>query len=217
MVSDFGFQYLLAPRDRQVGSRIVHAHDHDVVSRLEAVRHVEREAGVAAAMMSGGLAVDPDERLIIDGPEIQQHPAALPLARHTERAPVPDHVVKARVADPAQLRLEGVGHQNALRERPAAGEPALAKPGVLVVELELPPAIQGEPVGPHEIRPGMLGAGNRLYRRWRGLTGGLPCDPSWHGRHGGEERGGCEDPSNASERDMRHRPSEGRAPPGRMR
>src|SRR3954453_18787282 len=101
---------------------------------------------MTAAVPAGGAAVHPDGGLVIDGPELQDEAASLPCGRQGDGPAIPQDAVEARVANPAQAALERVRHHDRFREAPAAFEPSLRQPAVLVVELEFPPSVQGLPV-----------------------------------------------------------------------
>ena len=100
--------------------------------------------------------------------------------------------MKRGIADAALGRLEGEGHDDGAAELLRAGRPVLRQPGVGIVELELPLAVQALPLFALELRLGIFGTRD-LLRRGDG-TGGrqdqqashadIICKPGYFGLNG---------------------------------
>jgi hypothetical protein len=107
---------LLAAR-LQAGAVVVLGTDgHGVLAGLQPLRDVERERRIAAPVLAGRLAVDPDFGLVVDRAEVQQNAAACPGFRQAEGAPVPDRRHEIEAADAGQSALRAEGHQDGIGE-----------------------------------------------------------------------------------------------------
>ena len=92
-----------------------------------------------------------------------RHDAALHLLRDSERAAVPDHRMDlVRRAKAGSLCLIGKGNGDLQRELGARLHPAFANALVLIVESELPHAVEIEKGFTNKIRTRMLRAGDRI-------------------------------------------------------
>src|SRR5690606_13239927 len=96
--------------------------------------------------------------VVVDRLEVQQDAPAGPCRGDADGAPVPDRLHEVGVAHAGQLRLRAEGDGDGAGE-PGAGEPAL-QAAVAAVDLELPGAVEAQPLGPGELRARVLGAGN---------------------------------------------------------
>ncbi len=160
-----GLPVLLAAGLLDVGAVVGRAHHDDVRVgrglRVEQVGDVDGERGLAALVPDGVPAVDPHVGLVVDGAEVQQQPVALrtraQVGGDRERPAVPERRVVPVVADPRGGRLRGERHDDLACEpvRRRRGVPALAQPGVRVVEREGPRPVERPPA----VRADELGAG----------------------------------------------------------
>ena len=71
---------------------------------------------------------------------------------------VPDHAVERTVADGAAVCFKGEGYKDAAVKVGLAVVPALAQTEVVIVEGEIPEAIEVDPFGAAELRPGIFGS-----------------------------------------------------------
>ena len=183
---------------------IPHGDDHGVRAAVQQVGDVVGEGVEAAAVGGPGLpVVDPHGRAPVTGAEVELHAAAVPVRRDREGALVPELVVLGD--PPLDAGERGLGderHPDLLGER---GGP----PGVRRGDGEVPDPVEIGPVGPGELRAGVLGQrvvdrdlagprgghrrglrGPRPGRRGRGAGGGdgedRACQERQHGQHGGE-------------------------------
>ena len=107
---------LLAARLQSGAVVVLGADGHGVLARLERFRDVQRERRVAAPVLAGRLAVDPDFGLVVDRAEMQQDSAACPIFREAEHAPVPDRWHEIEAADAGQGAFGAEGHQDGIRK-----------------------------------------------------------------------------------------------------
>src|SRR5205823_5502308 len=103
---------------------IKHA-DDDLIRTLalDRVGDVETERVVSPAMRADLFAVDPDRRLPIDGAEVQQDVAIVPILRDLKRAAIPDMIVV--LLNPRQRRLNRKRHEDFLVELLLLTQPAI--------------------------------------------------------------------------------------------
>jgi hypothetical protein len=125
---------LLAARFGQVLGVVLGA-DDDLVRplRAEQIGDVAAEGGVAAFVVAGVAAVDPDRGLVVDGAEAEHQPLAFAQRGCLEATAIPDRAGELLVADAAERRLRREGHA----DRPV--EPNVLRPGefALAIEREL--------------------------------------------------------------------------------
>src|SRR5262249_39993622 len=138
---------LLAARQRAVSRGVPRPHYDHVVPCLEAVGYIERERDVAASVTSDLIAVDPDNRFVINRAEVEQHAPRAPGLRYLDRAAIPHDVVKRCVANSTQLALKAVGHLNRPGESVIARIPALCQPAIGIIEFEFPRSVERLPIG----------------------------------------------------------------------
>ena len=144
------------------------------------VGDVEAERGVPARVGADEVAVDPDTRLVVHGPEVEEDAAAArpavraPLRRalghrrRLELALVPARGVVARVADATARGLRREGNLDHVRPRLRTIDVGRNVVALGVVEAEPPGAVERVPAGAAE-----LGAGVR-HRRGGALVEGRP-------------------------------------------
>jgi hypothetical protein len=118
-----------------------------LAGRAQCLGDVEAEWSVAATVGAKLAAIDPDGRFPIHGAEMEQHAvlaAAIdcPIARRGEGPAIPYPFVDLFAqADAGERCLVGERDEDAARER-SAGGPAIRTALVLIIEGELPQAIQ---------------------------------------------------------------------------
>jgi len=149
---------LLAARLLEVERVVERAHDELLLAVAQDVRDVDAERDPAALVHGEPLAVHPDRRLVVDGPEAQPQAAAVRDRRRAERPPVPAGPEHAGVADAAGRGLRGERHPDLTVERDAAGH---ARPCV-GVERELPAAVEARPVAAQQGAGMVVGHGGGL-------------------------------------------------------
>ncbi len=132
--------------------------DLHLAARGGEIAEVGGEGGEAAAVADHLGAVHPDRRVVVDGAEVQQHPAARPRGGRGESAPVPDGLQEVGVADAGECGLGGEGHEDLAAE--FAVEESAFEAAVPLVGLELPGPVQVEPVATDELRSRVLRAGD---------------------------------------------------------
>jgi hypothetical protein len=124
--------------------------DHELVLPGQTAE-VDGEVRVAAPVLSELAAVEEDGGPPVDGREAEQHAPAAPALGHVHGPPVADPLVDLCVrADAGQRRFERPRHDD--RPWPAAGE------------LDLPRAVEAQPLRPRRLRERMTahrGAGPR--------------------------------------------------------
>src|SRR5829696_4810117 len=141
---------LFSPWFRQIG-RVVVGADHYALQRplVQQIGDVERERRVAALVLAAGAAIDPDGRTVIDRTEVQQDAAAIGWPHEAKVAAVPARMIEALVTHAARRRLRRERHRDgAIPEH--VGGPAIDR---IVVERELPLAVEGHPAFAHELWP----------------------------------------------------------------
>ena len=152
---------LLATRLRAVrGVARAHGDDRFLGRRRHAVQ-VTSKWREPAAMAPYFDAVDPHRGVVVDGLEMQQDAAARPLRRNGHVAAIPDGVKVVVVLDSRQPGLRAKGHgdgavQLALQEPPV-------DPAISLIDLELPLAVEAQPMRAHKLRAGILVTRCRHY------------------------------------------------------
>ncbi len=154
---------LLPARDVAVLRGVLHAHGDVVGAGVYEGGDVELEGRVTAFMLAAEPAVGPHRGAVIDGAEVQQDAAAFPFIGQQEHAAIPDIGVEAWVADAAFGAFEAKRHQDRLAEILGAVGPIVLDSNVFVVELELPGAVQVQPLF-------ALKLGLRVFRAGNGLV-----------------------------------------------
>jgi hypothetical protein len=105
--------------------------------------------------------IDPDGRVLVDSLEVQYGVLPRPVGRDRHGRPVPDRLEEVDVLDPGQLRLRRERYDDPLRQL-AIPDPAL-ETRIGPIDLELPLAVQVQPLRPNELRTRVLRA--RLAHR----------------------------------------------------
>jgi hypothetical protein len=125
--------------------------------------------------------VHPHSRVLIDRLEMQQQPSTKPPGRDPCRASIPDRFHEVPLADTRQLRLRAERHHDLARQPPFE-KPAL-KSVIRSIDLELPDAVQTQPLLADELRPRILRLRNLCHdgRELWGLTGGCLQDLKGNG------------------------------------
>ncbi len=121
---------------------------------LDMVGQLELERRVPALEAADLLAVEPAGRQPVAGADHDEDAASLPVGRYADRPLVPRDV--GLVLDAGQLRAPRERHVDRQRKLRLAGRPVARQPRVLLVETELPRAVQVDPQRPLKVRPGML-------------------------------------------------------------
>ena len=169
----FRLPVLLAARDEAVRRGVGGSHHQSVVPAFEKMGNLKMERNVSALMVSGLFTVDPNLGAVVHRTKMEKNPFPPPATRRPKAAPVPHDIVKVRLPDAAQFALKSERHDDSLRKPPLTAIPALAEAGIGVVPLELPLAVQIQPVCAHELgtgifRPGYIsGLGGRTNREQR--------------------------------------------------
>jgi hypothetical protein len=140
---------------------VFHPQDDPVRPRPQIRRDVQAEWDVAAPVLGGFLAVDPNGRDIIDRPEVQKQVAVGPILVRFELPGIPDSLVDRPVSDTGKATLVGEGHEDAVRQPNVLFEPPVSQSDVAIVESELPFAVQRDPFATNKIRPWIFGSGFR--------------------------------------------------------
>lgn len=106
---------LLAARLTKVGGVVVCAHHHRLArSAIQKARDFDGEGGVPAGVHDGGVAVDPDRRVVIYRAEVQQESITSIESRRLEGKTIPACAKEASVSDAAGGRLRAEGDANTL-------------------------------------------------------------------------------------------------------
>ena len=132
------------------------------------VAQVAAEGREAAAVASHLDAVHPHRRVMIHRLEVQQRASPGPCHRDGHFAPIPDGFQEVVVADARELRFRAEGHEDAVAQ--LALQQAALEAAVPLVKLELPFAVEAEPVAAHELGTRIFTAG---YLRHFNLLGAL--------------------------------------------
>ncbi len=167
-----GLGALLADRER-VGLVAVLHPDGDLLVAGAAQRRgdVGAESGEAALVAGHLPAVHPDGGDLIDGPEVQQQTAAVPVGRNLKCSAVPHLVVMA--SDPRQCRFRWVRDENPLAVR--VGSRRRGQQRHSAAAQVTPHAVEGEPAGSRHLRARVVRQrvgrshqrGPRRRQRWR--------------------------------------------------
>jgi hypothetical protein len=103
-------------------------------------------------------AVDPDGRIVFHRLETEYDLASCPFVGNGDGAPIPDGIHEIGVLDARELRLRAKWDHNAVFE--LALVQAACKSTVATVGLELPLAVETQPIGTDKLRTGVLGTWN---------------------------------------------------------
>ena len=143
---------------------VLHPH-HQVVacSRLYLPADVEGERRACAIVRAHFMAVDEDMCLVVGGTEVQANLATSPLRRDANLSLIPHGRNEVGVADARQLAFRTERHGNLTLQ---AGDilPAAFMARQSEVEVEVPSAVQAQPVSPLELRTG-------IFTAWYGFCG----------------------------------------------
>ena len=126
---------------------------------LRQVRNIEGKGRIAPFMTTQILAVQPHIRLVIHRAEMQQAAEGAQLFRKDEIPFVPYRVAMLLAVDAAELALVGEGNLDLQGIIPAR-VPFFFLPRVFPVKSKAPGAVQGHPIFPLPVGPGMLGPKN---------------------------------------------------------
>ena len=115
--------------------------------------------GIATAMLTEELAIQPDAGDVIHRAEVQQEPLAAQRGRNLELSPIPHmRQVIRRQTKARESAFRAEGHHDSLREV-TARRPAVLLPFSLGINLKLPLAVQVQPRLALEIRARMFWPG----------------------------------------------------------
>lgn len=103
-------------------------------------------------------AVNPHRGAVIHRAKVQQNLLVAPVVRNANSAAVPNAGVKREIPDATQRRFEGVGDEDSVLEYTGAPVPSLLESPVVIVELEIPKAIQIQPLLTDKLGAGIFGA-----------------------------------------------------------
>ena len=107
-----GLERLLAPRLVPGAGGVLHGHPQAVVVGVQRVGDVERKGPVAAPVAAHQMPVDLHRAGVIHGPEVEQHPAALPRGWGKAAVVVEPLAGPERPPHAGGFCLRGVGHQD---------------------------------------------------------------------------------------------------------
>ena len=107
-----GLERLLAPRLVPGTGGVLHSHPQAVVVGVQRVGDVERKGPVAAPVAAHQMPVDLHRAGVIHGPEVEQHPAALPCGRGKAAVVVEPLAGPERPPHTGGFCLRGVGYQD---------------------------------------------------------------------------------------------------------
>jgi hypothetical protein len=172
---------LFASRLREVLWIVERADDNleDAVSCVcRGGRDVCGKRRVSAAMSRNQLVVDPDGRLVINGPEVQEHAAASDECGRGDATAIPTRRVEAKMSHTAGHRLWGERHFDVAVPLDITG----CLTARFCVEHELPDTIERDPSCTRKLRTWIASA-QPIARQRHGHLGALMCEAIERERH----------------------------------
>ena len=101
------------PADKPRRGRIAHRDYQLVLALAKAVRNVEAERIKASIVAADDLAIDPNLRLPVHRPEVQQQPLLTEFRGLLERPPIPEALIRQEwLLHARKGRFDGKRHEN---------------------------------------------------------------------------------------------------------
>ena len=153
----------IRPVDQQ---RVCRRDDKVIGAGRKGVGHIALKRRVTSAMGCNLFSIHPHGAVPIDGSKVQEQPLPPPRRGDIERAMIPEALPRgAGLADSGQGRFVSKGDQ--YLPSVSGGWRGIVR----AAESVIPEAIEVEPIGPRELRAGILGKG--MLRRNLGCPDGL--------------------------------------------